>query len=288
MNSKFNVRFTLLLFGAFLMPLLFAQGWRTYRSKSHTLAMQAAAATVPAVPPYTVVAVDRHGDGNGVPPQAAVAVRVTKAVRSDQSTVEQWEVQLVNPPFITRDIEMNDGISMKVIDRLKVVSTMQLPRESLRDRPLRRLDPASNCTVLLSSGQSLFRFAGRTKLLNVDVVEVHDDAGQYWLAPSYGCLEMKKLVYRTDAQGVRRASSLREVTSLIPGEPDAALFRIPSDYDEVAPSEMGRRECAWKGCRADSASDQAARQQLAAKLDDRYQRHRPSDEYFVRRRATGL
>lgn len=288
MNIKSSRNFTLVLLIAFCAPIVVAQGWRTYQRKRHDVAMQVAASRVAPLPAYTAVAIDRHGDGSGVSPQAPPAVRVIRAVRNDQSTVEQWEVQLSNPPFVTRDIEMSDGISMKVIDRLKVVSTTQLPRESLTDRPLRRLDPASNCTVLISSGQALFRFAGHARLLNVDVVEVHDDAGQYWLAPSYGCLEMKKIVYRTDAQGVRRASSLREVISLTPGEPDAALFRIPIDYDEVPPSEMGRRECAWKGCGARSAEDQQARRQIEARLDDRYQRLRPSEEYFARRRAGGI
>ncbi len=186
--------------------------------------------------------------------------------------------------FVTRDIQLANGIEMRVMDSLRALSTFQSPPDVVAGRALRRLDPRSDCTVLPSSGQALFRRVGRSTLLGVDVVEVADDAGHYWMAPAYGCEVLKQIVHRRDSNGQIRDTSERVVVSFRAGEPDAALFYVDRDYAEVSPKDMLQRECALRNCGGADRS-RSLRDPHLERLEQQYRDMRPSEAYFEQRRA---
>ena len=57
-----------------------------------------------------------------------------------------------------------------------------------------------------------------------------------WRAPALDCTSLKAVLERTENQKTLVFNNT--VTSVTLGEPDPALFSIPSEYREVAPSEM--------------------------------------------------
>ncbi len=59
-----------------------------------------------------------------------------------------------------------------------------------------------------------------------------------WVAPALDCYALKGTMFVSKDGGPLLPVTLTEVTSLAPGEPDPALFAIPSDRTERSPSEV--------------------------------------------------
>jgi hypothetical protein len=90
------------------------------------------------------------------------------------------------------------------------------------------------------------------------------------VAPPLGCPALKEDYTVTLNTGEERLRSSYEVTSLIPGDPNAALFEIPGDYVERPPSEVLAEEAKLK-----SQETCTACQSSSTGLDEAYRRQRP-------------
>ena len=155
--------------------------------------------------------------------KARVASTQTWAVRSDGSTL----MKLGASETGSRLIWFPSGIEVMTSDRLRLKSTIRKP-----DSPP-RLDPGSGCTNPhitneKSSGETVegYRAAKVTS-------GAKDRALTTWYALDHGCAKVKSSMgFETGDR-----SELRLVT-LIPGEPEAALFDVPEDYQEGPPSAL--------------------------------------------------
>lgn len=100
-------------------------------------------------------------------------------------------------------------------------------------------------------------FARETKA-GIDSVRVLVSGGLIqWLAPSMSCAEVWRIKTFADGQGNVTDSSELRLDSRSSGEPDASLFAVAPDYEEVGPTEAFRRQLKFTG-----SSDEEVRRLL--------------------------
>jgi hypothetical protein len=61
-----------------------------------------------------------------------------------------------------------------------------------------------------------------------------------WYVPDLNCYEMQSKTYRRAADGTLTGEFEKSTTRIAVGEPQQELFAVPTDYQEVKPSELGR------------------------------------------------
>jgi hypothetical protein len=156
--------------------------------------------------------------------KARVASTQTCAVRSDGSTL----IKLGASETGSRLIWFASGIEVMTNDRLRLKSTVRKP-ESPPSR-----NPGSGCT---SPGITNEKSWGEQTVEGYRAAKVtsgaKDRALTTWYALDHGCAKVKSSMgFETGDR-----SELRLV-SLIAGEPEAALFDVPGDYQEGPPSAL--------------------------------------------------
>jgi hypothetical protein len=173
----------------------------------------------------------------------------TRAQRSDAATVIVDTMYLPRVPRTIRVIRLPDGTWIRLVDAASAKSTCRPKhlevapaRETLFSAP-----KPPNCLGPLD------KLLGQTVLFGqpVDVVKTWDrgSAGERWLAPALGCLELQWQNADLQPDGSRRIRLDGKLVSFTLGEPDPRLFDSGGSYAEVKPSELLRREMKAAGVR---------------------------------------
>lgn len=202
-----------------------------FSNQSRTLRAQ-----IPAMS-FTVVANEYTGGPAG--PESLIATYIT-GVSADGSRAEI--VQSFNKDGAAthrvRTIRYADGRYAKVLDHLKMKYSLVRTREWFATVRASAASPATDCTNDSTGGFHRTLKAIGHKTLNVPgggtiAVTLIDGHGIYADAPSLGCENLEHDV----ALGGGDYSKKR-LASLTYGEPDRALFAIPTNYREARPSEI--------------------------------------------------
>ena len=62
-------------------------------------------------------------------------------------------------------------------------------------------------------------------------------SAERWVAPELNCFALRQRVCKVHVEGAVAPCNTREATSIVAGEPDTALFEVPSKYVERSPSQ---------------------------------------------------
>lgn len=176
--------------------------------------------------PYTVVLAETVTGLNG---ESSIASITTIAVRSDGSTAHRLGTTVKG----SRLIHFASGLRVSTNDfTRRMSSTMRDPAVE----PER--DASGNCAK--TSGRALVEdFAGVEveKVTGVRAAKYIENASGIeatrWFAVDFGCAPLGGVVVFKDGQ-----ISRKEVQAFSPGEPDQALFAVPTDYQEGPPSTL--------------------------------------------------
>lgn len=166
----------------------------------------------------------------------------TRAQRSDGATVIVDTMYFPRVPRTIRVIRLLDGTWIRLVDAASAKSTCR-PKHREAAPARETLFSAPRPPNCLGPGDRLVR---QSVLFGqpVDVVKTWDlgSAGERWLAPALGCLELQWQSASLQPDGSRRIELDGKLVSFTLGEPDAQLFDLGTSYAEVKPSELLRRE----------------------------------------------
>lgn len=129
-----------------------------------------------------------------------------------------------------------------VSDRQKTKSTLHYPA----DQPVAIPQVTDRCGLSMQNvgtfvgtedigGFTTFRYTSIFKQSDTESVTTN-----YWLAPRLDCSVLNTVAEKKDGTGVVQNRFERKTVNLTFGEPELALFQVPSDYAEVSPSEQQR------------------------------------------------
>jgi hypothetical protein len=183
--------------------------------------------------PFTATAVTKFFDVTGTETGSEHSVY---AVRSDGSAVRRvvrgLHRQSSRSDFtIVTDLSANRRITLN--HPVKAVTTYPLSDGEVRHlRDVRPcvIEPGTPARPIL--GRDVFR---RVRTYATKKGSIHEEL---WVDPSLDCHAFASATTFLDASGKKWAHNVMEVTSVIPGEPDRALFAVPADYTELRPSEV--------------------------------------------------
>lgn len=202
----------------------------------------------------------------GVQEESIVAVRsdgsiveVRRRTAPDGRVVEQKRVS--DAPSRKRTVV--DGLTDSVTTYR--ISDTELPRMVTRTEQCATSQPGAARVSML--GHEVVRDEREYKH-NASTKRV--DA---WRAPALNCLALKETFTLTQADGSQFVTNLREVTSVVLGEPDASLFSIPVHYKERSPSEVFQQHDTRYSAQGSNATDPSGF--TPRKLDEIYQHARP-------------
>jgi hypothetical protein len=170
--------------------------------------------------PYTAILKEVVVKANG---ESIEAGRRTEALRSDGS----YLLQVVAG---RRDLFLASGEVVTINDPLKVKTTTRTARtgQVLRDSsPMHGRDLRSSCRT-----GSTAAVIGESTVAGYRAVQVATDRLNTWFSLDHGCALLKLRVDAASGKGRTET----ELVTLVPGEPDESLFRIPANYMEVSPS----------------------------------------------------
>jgi hypothetical protein len=201
--------------------------WRTVR-----ISYKLYAASNPQ--PFTV---RQHDEITGPHGTGVIVELRAIAVRSDGSRVD-----LTLEPrkgWRSRRIAFASGVEQTVYDEVKAVSTFQLSAAEHRNHMKSQLDPGANCLAPINGVQP-----PRPSVLQateiragIQVVRILNGSGiTQWRAPALGCVMLEHFVDWDPAKPGTQTTLLK-ADSVTLGEPDPALFNVPSDYSEMLPSK---------------------------------------------------
>lgn len=169
------------------------------------------------------------------------SVELTQAIRSDGSFAwrsvyekgdDENEVVPQEKIHKERNIRFASGIQVLINELTNTKSTVVN-----KDNPARwQRDPNSKCinsfagTPMVSSPTEVI--SGEEAVAGYRAVKIKNNNITWWFALDVGCA-MVKASYDWGKQG----SGEKNLSALIPGEPEAALFDVPADIREAPPSE---------------------------------------------------
>lgn len=232
--SRHTRLWIVLLAAAALLPL----GARAYRMASMHWELHAAAR--PSLPAHTVTLLEtshghnltsqrtiiyaRRGDGSGL-----------RLFRYADSLSPTGETE-------TKSIQMTSGVFVNSSSDvgMKTTRVRDASDPMVKGRLLILRDPATNCTKNFIGGnpsklkpisETMDTVEGYPALKTVD--DSGDGVWTVWRAPAFGCDTVKQHVEFKDG-----GYSDQVPTQLQLGEPDPALFEIPSEFKEVSPLEI--------------------------------------------------
>jgi hypothetical protein len=205
---------------------------------------------------YTVILAETVFDAQG---GQRPGILLTSAVRSDGSRV----IRSGTDGASAREIRLASGRTVKVLERLKVKSTVAAPAVTAASLP----DPASQCTKSFDGrprSHGGVEVLGEENIAGYRAVKVKNRGETTWYALDHGCAAI-----RSRMEFGRGEASEKRLVALIPGEPDEALFLVPAGYQEGPPS-VARPPMDAK-C---DASCQQGQNRWFAQMDAEYYKHR--------------
>ncbi|MEP7362252.1 MAG: hypothetical protein ABI972_03280 [Acidobacteriota bacterium] len=144
-----------------------------------------------------------------------------------------------------RTLRFPAGIKITVEDTIKTTTTWRVPDiDAAHWRTASHYNPADDCVTDLNGATSSRFFARNEERSGFQAVLIQNRLApgiDTWHAPSLGCLEVGRIARFRDSAGKESDSSELILEQHRMGEPDAALFEVPSDYEEVDPVEATRR-----------------------------------------------
>ncbi len=93
---------------------------------------------------------------------------------------------------------------------------------------------AEHSTVL---GRQVFKITQNMDPSKSSTTDEDSTVVEQWVAPELDCFPLRSTISQV-IDGVLIPQQVREVISLIPGEPDPSLFQIPANYVERSPMEV--------------------------------------------------
>ncbi len=168
---------------------------------------------------------------------AAAPGKVIRARRLDGTSVEITSHGLLVPAGLTlRQVRWPNGGYVQLIDKLKVKTTW--PRND--DAPVAST-AYSDCTHRVAPEV----FAGYSRLLEQDVTLIQYPNGSQRVtmsaAPALSCENIAHTVETVRPDGTAIVTYEVKLTKLVAGAPDAALFDLGADYEELPPSKVMER-----------------------------------------------
>jgi hypothetical protein len=158
----------------------------------------------------------------------------TRAVGADGSRVLRRQGKAADGVFIARTIHLVSGKRLETDDIAEFVST-----EYGRSHLDGLLSPDSDCARWhVGSSSAAGSVKGETSINSYRAVRLVRDRLTLFLAPDLGCALLgSRVVNQVDRS---REVFLKELVSVVRGEPDGALFLVPETYKEVPPSVIMR------------------------------------------------
>lgn len=161
----------------------------------------------------------------------------TYATRSDGSYAMARQIQ--KPDGIHPYLEIHFIRDRKVVGvrgDLKEIQTSSFPPDSPTGSGLNLRNPATGCKQPYA-GRIMgdVEMVGEETLLGYRVIHLRyrRDGRDQWFAPDLGCEELKAELHTTIPNNVRPLNVHRIATSITLGEPNPALFTIPTGYKQI-------------------------------------------------------
>jgi hypothetical protein len=161
-------------------------------------------------------------------------VVVTRALRSDGASVMRAEYLPPDQPatmFSQRLVRLPDGTRVDLDDIRELAFAV---RTRPRDSAALERDPRHDCLRTYRGTEVSGRTAGDVAIGGLRAISVERDGATKWFALDYGCAEIQSR--RQPELGV----PLQALTKIRSGEPERALFEVPSHYREALPSTVYR------------------------------------------------
>ena len=216
---------------AFTFACAAAAAHYTWRGR---LPGQIAVVTAGSLAPYTVVLDEKVTRTDGTVVQGA---RQIHALRSDGSIAMRMEALDASRPLSVRRILLAQGARITTDDIRELKSTVRLNPERLAGS-LR--DPATRCTMsLLGRPMGPDEIAGSIHALEhgIKAISIAVDNLTMRFAINLSCAPLGHVVtYSPQSHGRLEPTEIRG------GEPDQALFDVPSHYKEVPPTVLERQD----------------------------------------------
>jgi hypothetical protein len=206
-----------------------------------------------------------------------------EAFRGDGSSVSVRRAVMENGRLLEQRTvtDLSRGVEVFVDGLTESLSTAQIGDE--KAHLLRFKHSRTDCADPSESpGTSAPQTNQRSTILGYDVILVQRNLpgpgkGQKstiesWRAPALDCYPLRETYTWVGSDG-RGPKNVREVTSIIVGEPDASLFQIPSGWTERSPSQTFqefRRRYPAQGSHVNPESPQVV------EMDKRYNDRRPN------------
>jgi hypothetical protein len=202
--------------------------------------------------PYTVVRTENGYDGAGA---LRYTIQYLEAQRSDGSTM--WKA--ITPIVQQRRIQIANGDKILMNESLRRKSTYPnfFAATSMDSR-----DPETSCLMRGQKNNPGWAVDGTDTIGGYRAVRIVSQAGKRklitWYAPDVGCAMVQlRLEHETGL-------TVQNLTSLVIGEPDPALFQVPSSFGEGPPSKLHEPICSPGG------SCKSAPEQTLQRLDSNY------------------
>lgn len=199
-----------------------------------------------------------------------VTIVTTVARRADGAEVEVVEIRERLPTVERKLFFPRTGVRIHLNDTVRAKSTFHVPPNDpiLPRLQLMKLDPSTRCTVSLSGTKVHSGPVSEESILGIPVVKLTTEGVNtqtQWFAPQLGCVEiMTRWDWRQNGGGLIASSAVSTPDYVLLQEPAESLFAVPSDYQELKPSERMDRVSEWRSKHfpAGSASDrnESARQ----------------------------
>lgn len=217
--------------------------------------------------PFTLITQNYVYDSSGT---RGLNSRRVVARRSDGATVtlnfQPQDKQTGTHPRV-RTITFLDGRFWDVYDSIHAFVKWPATRErTMLQRNL--LAPLKDC-LLEDSGEYLDKYEtwGDVSVAVIRSLPKGSSGTTFWLAPSLGCQQLQTTYTQVRSDGSFRLVSEEKFVSIKLGEPEAALFTVPSTYASLIPSNALHEEFKHNGRPWDSQA-----QEMAARMDTAYAR----------------
>jgi hypothetical protein len=195
---------------------------------------------------------------------AVLSRRILRAQRSDGTLVEVEDRLSLDGKYLytTRNIYCSDGAFVYLRDAQRIGVALA---NAYRDQHThsKRYDPARQCKVPYDDNAN-FQAASEMELvtsLRMRATRLENDSPtihhRIWLAPSLGCLEVRRLAEFKGGDGSITDTSDYALVNLQMAEPPAALFEIPPDYESVNPTQFYERLMTMLGTSLDDNTRKA-------------------------------
>ena len=197
---------------------------------------------------YTATILKNQYDGQGNVEIASSIVVAKKPSGSTSTITERF-----------RKGQSTKSISLQLIEELKQITSFYGAASKVTTRMSKekaaQLMSASDSACVLERGQAQVT-ASPELILGFSVVKKTETTSgpdsktavtEIWFAPLLDCLPMKKVRQVLDANQSIVVREVSEVSRVVLGEPDPALFTLPANYVERNPSEVYAAEAARLG-----------------------------------------